>query len=86
MATTPYATEPHADAAVMTAPATASVGKPFTFTFSGKYTDSFTGTFPCQHERYAVTVSGHVVFHLTDRGDPDGNFVPPLRLTVVDHA
>ncbi len=69
------------------ATATASSAKPFTFTLSTKYTDSFTGTFPCQGgERYTVTVTGHLMFHLTDRGDPDGNFVPPLRLTVVDHA
>ena len=75
-----------AAATLTAATATASSAKPYTFTLSTKYTDSFTGTFPCQHERYKVTATGHFVFHLTDRGDPAGNFVPPYRLTVVDHA
>ena len=72
---------------LVAASATASSAKPYTFTLSTKYTDGFTGTFPCRGgERYQVAITGHFVFHLTDRGDPAGNFVPPFRVTAVDHG
>lgn len=50
-----------------------------TFTQSERFTDNFTGSFPCQTELYQITVSGREYTHLTARTDDDGNIIPPLR-------
>jgi hypothetical protein len=53
--------------------------KPITFTQSERFTDNFTGSFPCQTERYHLIVSRREHTHLTARTDGDGNIIPPLR-------
>src|SRR5207342_2405236 len=64
-----------------------AVAAPVTFTQSEKFTESFSDEpFLCQDELYEMTVTGHMVTHLTARTDTDGNIVPPLRFHFLVHA
>ena len=64
-----------------------AVAAPITFTHSEKFTESFSDEpFLCQDELYEMTVTGHMVTHLTARTDTDGNIVPPLRFHFLVHA
>jgi hypothetical protein len=56
-----------------------ALAAPITFTQSQRFTDDFTGSFPCQTELYHLAVSGREYTHLTARTDGDGNIIPPLR-------
>jgi hypothetical protein len=44
---------------------TAWAQPPITGTDVSTFSDSFSGSFPCQDELYAVTVDGHAVMHFT---------------------
>jgi hypothetical protein len=44
---------------------TASAQPPITGTDVSTFSDSFSGSFPCQDELYAITANGHIVVHFT---------------------
>ncbi len=64
----------------------ASFAQPITDTQVEKFSETFSGRFPCQDERFQITGSGHSVTHLTAATDEDGNPTVPLHFHFLVHA
>jgi hypothetical protein len=60
---------------------TASAQTPVVFTDVSTFSDSFTGSFECEDEPYAVTATGHTVVHFTYFEETGA-----LHFHLVDHG
>lgn len=63
-----------------------SFAQPITDTQVEKFSETFSGRFLCQDQRFQITGSGHSVTHITAATDEDGNPTVPLHFHFLVHA